>query len=194
MDSDGGNAARRRGRATAHAASIAPGMHEIEIAGPLAPGWAGRLAAGLAQRAVSIERGHALADGCGGWAARFEVKTPFALDAALVERILDEPEEDAARYAITLAACDVRAVPEHGGALLVAVRARDCTGFLATLLRRFAFFSLFAVEVQLETRDGIADDRFWLRAGGHRQPAPATGPALRASLRSLVTEPTHDSA
>jgi UTP:GlnB (protein PII) uridylyltransferase len=80
----------------------------------------------------------------------------------------------------------VRAVAEHGGSLLVAVRAPDCVGLLATLMRRFACFSLFAVELRIDTRDGVADDAFWLRAGGHRRPAPATGPALRAALGHLL--------
>lgn len=177
----------RVNRVTTQAFALGGTRWEIELAGLLAPGWAGCLASGLARRAISIERGHAIGDGQGLWAGRFEVTSPHDLRNLALAPLLAEDGDASARATIALEECAVLAVPEHGGSFHVVVRGRDCVGFLAALMRRFAYFSLFAVELRLDTRDGLADDQFWLRAGGCRRPATATEPALRSALRGLVS-------
>jgi hypothetical protein len=159
---------------------------ELELGGPLLPGWAGKLASACARRAISLDRGHAVGDRNGLWSARFEIVSALDLRALPLASFLLEDADDSARLPPALASCDVHAAVEHGGSLHVEVTAPDCVGFLAGLMRRFAYFSLFPVELRLDTRSGRVDDQFWLRAGAYRRPSPATGPALRSSLRGLL--------
>ena len=102
--------------------------------------------------------------------------------------LLGEDAADGAQPPLVLDSFEVRAAGDHGGSLHVALAAPDCVGFLAALMRRFAYFSLFAVELRLDTRGGRVDDQFWLRAGAYRRPAPATGSALRSALGGLVAK------
>jgi hypothetical protein len=49
---------------------------------------------------------------------------------------------------------------KHGGALYLEVKARDQLGFLASLLSRCAFYTLFPETMIIETVDGKIFDRF----------------------------------
>jgi hypothetical protein len=76
--------------------------------------------------------------------------------------------------------------PSRGGCLRLDVAGEDGVGFLAALLRRLAFHSLFPVELGLDTVGGQARDRLWLRGAGGTRPLPRAQLALRASLEALV--------
>jgi len=77
---------------------------------------------------------------------------------------------------------------EHAGSLRLSVEARDRIGFLAALLRRLAYFSLFPVEMRLDTESDRIADELWLRAGGDRTPSTTTREALARALGALVEE------
>ena len=85
----------------------------------------------------------------------------------------------------------VGVVDRSGGAAqallaLLEIEGEDRVGFLAALLRRMAYLSLFPVELELETSGGRALDRFWLRSAGDRAPSERARVALAASLEALV--------
>ena len=63
---------------------------------------------------------------------------------------------------------------EKTGALLLEVKGADRIGFLGSLLDRLAGLALFPEDMTIETQDGLALDRFALKAlGGHTPSAEA---------------------
>lgn len=153
--------------------------------GPLGPGWAGNLAAGLAAQRVSIERGQARAERGGIWTARFEVqRLPGAAPFASIDVAKLAATDAGEGFATPLRLLDfsVEWAPDRGGCLMLSVCAQDTVGFLAALLRRLSFFALFPVEMRLETRSGRVDDVLWMRSSGDRAPLARTREALRRAL------------
>ncbi|MGH0031076.1 MAG: hypothetical protein ACQGVC_14875 [Myxococcota bacterium] len=163
----------------------------LRLAGGLRPGWCGKLATGLARRGIDIERGHARIVAAGRWEASFQLHCLPGSEPPGDEivRSLNEDLRDGFMTPIVLDAFALRTSEARGGCLRLDVEAPDRLGFLAALLRRLAFFSLFPSEVEIETVGGRARDRLWLRAAGDRTPLPRTTAAVRASLEALVRKP-----
>lgn len=160
----------------------------LRVAGRLRPGWCGNLAMGLAALDIDITRGHATSEGAGFWSAQLELLCP-ADDQPTREQIARLLESNgAAGFTLPLDLLSYGLAPStrHGGCLLLELEAPNRVGFLAALLRRLAYFSLFPVELQLETSAGAARDRLWLRGGGDSLPAPRVAGALRVNLDALV--------
>jgi hypothetical protein len=158
---------------------------QFYIEGSLPPGWAGNLASGLAAQRVSIERGEARAERGGVWAARFEVQRlagaqPFAsIDIA---KLASTDAGEGFATPLRLIDFSVASTDDRGGCLELGVTALDTVGFLAALLRRLSYFSLFPIEMRLETRGDRIDDRLWLRGAGDRAPSARAQEALRRAL------------
>jgi hypothetical protein len=166
-------------------------LQRIALEGVLWPGWAGNLASGLAAQRVSIVRGHALGGGAGLWSARFDVRClPGAPDLAALDLVALARQEAREGFStpLRLARFALHPALEHGGSLRLSVAARDRVGFLAALLRRLAYFSLFPVEMRLDTRGASVADELWLRAGGDRPPSTTTREALARALGALVED------
>lgn len=170
---------------------IEGGLHRIELAGVLAPGWAGNLASGLAAQRISIVRGSALGGGAGAWSARFDVRRlpgapdPASLDVAEIAR---REAREGFSTPLRLARFAVEPSLAHRGSLRLVVEAADGVGFLAALLRRLAYFSLFPVEMRLDTTGERVRDELWLRAGGDRPPSTTVREALVHALGALLEE------
>ena len=166
---------------------------QFYIEGSLAPGWAGNLASGLAAHHISIERGEARAERGGVWTARFEVQrlagAPRFEKLDLAELAATDAGEGFATP-LRLIGFKLETAVDRGGCLMVGVSAYDTVGFLAALLRRLAYFSLFPIELRLETRDGRVDDRLWLRGAGDRAPSLRAQQALRRALAVHEAEHT----
>jgi hypothetical protein len=161
----------------------------LHLDGPLAPGWAGNLAAGLARAGISIDRGHAHAAGAGVWTARIEVvRRPGAEDPRSLDVAALAITDSGAGFAtpIQLDHFALHTALDHGGTLQLRIGAADAVGFLAALLRRLAYFALFPVELKLETQEARIADELWLAAGGSRVPSVATADALRSAMQALV--------
>jgi len=157
--------------------------------GVLWPGWAGNLASALAARGVSVQRGLARAARGGIWTARFEVlRLPGAPELAALDLEALAREDAHEGFATPLRIDRFAVVPalEHGGSLHLSVGAADAVGFLAALLRRLAYLSLFPVEMRLETQGDRVADELWLRAGGSRRPSRAKREVLSRALGMLV--------
>lgn len=171
----------------ASVAALGGERYELALEGRFAPGWAGNLAAGLAERSVSIECGDAHASRAGLWSARFDVRRLPGAPALESLDLAALAYTDAGRGFATPFQLDAYALAEveaHDGSLLLTVSAPDGVGFLAGLLRRLAYFALFPVELRLETRDGRVDDELWLRGAGSRTPSARTHAALDRALAS----------
>jgi hypothetical protein len=160
----------------------------LRISGRLRPGWCGNLADGLAGRGIGIVRGHAVMVSAGTWHAEFELDcmrgtepTPEQLGC-----LLDTEARAGFTTPIELLGFRLEDSETRGGCLRLEVEGRDRVGFLAALLRRLAYFSLFPVELDLETSGERVQDRLWLRGGGASVPRPATRAALAASLQALA--------
>jgi len=159
--------------------------YELALEGRLAPGWAGNLAAGLAERCVSIDRGDARVSRAGLWNARFDVRRLPGAPALETLDLAALARADAGRgfaNPLRLDAYELSQVEAHDGSLLLTLSAPDGVGFLAGLLRRLAYFALFPVELRLETRDERVADDLWLRGAGGRVPSARARSALERAL------------
>lgn len=166
-------------------------LQRIALEGVLSPGWAGNLASGLAAQQVNIVRGHALGGGAGVWSARFDVRRlPGAPDFAALDLVALARQEAGEGFStpLRLERFSLHSALEHGSSLRLEVAARDRVGFLAALLRRLAYFSLFPVEMRLDTHGASVADELWLRAGGDRPPSTTTREALARALAALVED------
>ncbi len=112
---------------------------ELRLDGPLAPGWAGSLAAGLAQAGIRIDRGHARGTGAGSWSARIEVvRTPSAVDPRSLDVAALAAADSGAGFAtpIALDHFALHASLDHGGTLHLQIGAADALPHaLQTLVR-----------------------------------------------------------
>jgi hypothetical protein len=158
----------------------------LHLSGSLHVSWAGRLAAGLAARHVSVVRVKARR-GVDAWTADVELDVgdarvePSAIDfLALMQ---DESEPGGAATRPSLQSYDVSASARD---LVVELRARDAVGFLGAILRLFAVHALYAHEMHVETRGAEVHDVFRLRNLTDRAPSPAVAAALRRGLERLV--------
>src|SRR5262249_6456467 len=142
----------------------------VNLSGRFAPGWAGGFTRGLAEAGVNIESGFASRNARGFWTAEFELRrTRSSLDPARIDYagLLEAPQVRGVltpirlhRYSATRGNGETR--------VRLSVEAPDQIGFLAQLLSRFAFFSLFPVEMRIETQQGHVRDTVHLAsvAGG----------------------------
>lgn len=168
---------------------IVPGpshRHTLHLTGSLHAGWAGRLAAGLAAKHVSVVRATAR-------------RTSTRWTAEIVFDVLDEDVQPSAIDFLALmndhvtAARDVGAVTltSHRVArtrrdVLVEVRGEDAVGFLGRILHLFADLGLFPHEMRVDTRGLEVRDMFRLQSATGEVPPEGIVDALRRRLAGLV--------
>lgn len=159
----------------------------VELEGAVPTGWLGNLSMGLAEAGISIRSGAARADPLGHWLARLELcrtpggKDPGSLD---LEELANRPSGAGFTTRIEIFEYALTRDSDRDALLHLHVCGRDRLGFLAALLRRLAFFALFPVELELETRGERAIDRLWLQSGGSA-PSERVRRALDGHLRAL---------
>lgn len=162
-------------------------LRRLAIDGAMPPGWAGRVAAGLAARRVNVVRGHARRIGPVHWIGELEVEAlDAAVDAAGIDLLALAAREPAAGAPASHLHLDGYRIEPAGDDLRVHVRARDQVGFLERLLGVFAMFVLFPREMEIETVAGEVRDTFTLRAMGDRPAPPALVRSLEAMLARLA--------
>jgi hypothetical protein len=163
--------------------------HVLQLVGAFHAGWAGRLAAGLAARQVSVVRAVAQRGKNQQWTAELEVEVldpqldPAAIDCLGLIRDRDVPATPPGDLVIT----SYRLSPRPG-ALEVALTAPDAVGQLDRLLRTFAFFGLFPCALRLETRGASVDGLFQLQALGQTEPRLQVIEGLDRRLASLAAD------
>lgn len=160
----------------------------LELRGYLKPGWSGRLATRLSDEGINVLRGVGRKVSAIDWDARFELLMPASIRNP--ER-LNYLEMACAPFAnrpspgnLILSSRTLHEDDRHNGSLRVEVGGPDRLGFLASLLRVFSFYSLFPVEMEIETVAATASNRFWLKGIGSLTPSAED----RANLQSALAE------
>lgn len=175
--------------ASAAIALISGSRYGLELRGYLKPGWSGRLAGRLADEKISVLRGAGRKISAINWEARLELvmppllKLPEQLDylAMACDPLPGRPELPA----LVLDTVSVKSDKRHAGSLLVVLSGPDRLGFLASLLRVFSFYSLFPVEMEIETAGTVASNRFWLKGIGSLAPTADDLANLHAALNGM---------
>jgi hypothetical protein len=156
----------------------------LYLSGSLHVAWAGRLAAGLASRDISVVRAIARG-GAERWEAEIDLDLrqggvePSAIDFIALMREQPDPA-DAGELALTSS----RVTP-RGNGVQVEIRGRDAVG-LGRVLRLFAEQELFPREMRVETLRGAVRDHFLLQDRCGASPAAGAIAALRARLEAFV--------
>jgi hypothetical protein len=163
----------------------------LQINGALRVGWTASLARGLTQSDINIIRGTAIKEGAIRWTSNFEIEPAPSSRNNLAN--LDVGSFFKTAAAQHTAIPDIRLhtfrtvfSPRHGGSLEVELSGADSIGFLAGILRQFSFYSLFPVEMALDTIGSTAHDRFWLKCIGNVPPQADDVECVRNRLSTLV--------
>jgi hypothetical protein len=166
---------------------VSPGKYQLALSGRFPSGWAGTFTQALSHSGFNIESGFAARNQRGHWAAEFELSAgpdidPFRVDfdaLVVAPSILATPAAlRLHRYSLARPAGDSR--------VGLSVQAPDHIGFLAALLTPLAMFSLFPVEMKIDTVRGMAHDRFHLRSTAGGAPSDAGLQNVRDWLDSCL--------
>ncbi|WP_224956491.1 hypothetical protein [Geomonas subterranea] len=165
-----------------------PGAYRLEMSGFLAPGWSGRLAAGLSDHRVGIVRGSAEKINASSWRSGFELKSaPFAGNPEGIDFLrLATAESNHKAARIELLSFTMEPTTYHNGSLFVEIKGMDRLGFLGDLLDYFSMRCLFPVKMTIDTQGATAVDRFWLRGLGGSVPSVAISNAMKRNLEQLL--------
>ena len=167
-----------------------PNAYRLDITGFLAPGWTGRLTAGLAQHRVGIVRGEAEKVTASNWRSNFELKTaPFAKDPLGIDYLLlagTELPYDRNAGKIALLEFVMEPCSRHQGSLYIQIKGVDRLGFLGDLLDYFSMRCLFPIKMTIETVGDTAVDRFWLRGVGGSVPSESITASIKENLEQLL--------
>ena len=160
--------------------------HTLHLSGSLDAGWAGRLAAGLAARHVSVVRATARRTST-RWTAEIVLDAldpdtePSAIDfLALVNDHAPTPLDVAGLHLAS------HRVVRTKRDVLVELRAADAVGFLGRVLHLFADHGLFPHEMRVDTLGLEVRDVFRLQGASGAVPPEGIVTALRARLDALV--------
>lgn len=171
-------------------AGIQGNEYTLTLKGFLAPGWSGRLAAGLAGYGIDIVMGEAERVTSAAWHSTFKLKTglskvdPLTIDYAALASI--ELPQDKRPARLELRGFTMETCGRSDGSLLIEIRGVDRLGFLGDLLDYFSMRCLFPVKMSIATHGGTAVDKFWLKGVGGSIPSESLAGALKESLESLV--------
>jgi len=159
--------------------------YTLHLSGSLHFAWAGRLAAGLAARHISVVRTTARR-GSKRWTAEIDVEVldgavePSAIDFIALMR---EHRDPSAAGAIELA--HFRVIPTRGD-VEVEIRGEDAVGLLGGILLVFAELGLYPRAMRVETVGPAVRDVFLLQNAAGERPSEAVVAALRTRLEGLV--------
>jgi hypothetical protein len=187
--------AESSGESGVHVDPFSVDAARVALWGELPIGWAGRLAAGLADSGVDIRRGGAKCSDGRQWLAEFEVSPHGSLDLSTLDYLglcrddsVARSKEELKLYHFDLART------EDGSALELTLRAPDQLGFLGNLLGHLAFFSLFPESMSVTTVNGVALDMFSLRALGGAAPTQNIEQVVLSSLSKCSSSPPRRSS
>ena len=163
------------------------GRSTLHLSGSLHPAWAGRLAAGLAARHVSVVRATARR-GSARWTAEIEIQVaegvaePSAIDFVA---LMKEHRDPATAGAVALASWRVQPTRTD---VEVELRAEDAVGFLGRVLLVFAELGLFPRAMRVETFGTAVRDVFLLQGATGDRPPDGVVSLLRRRLAGLVPQ------
>jgi hypothetical protein len=160
--------------------------YTLHLSGSLHAAWAGRLAAGLAARNVSVVRATARR-GSTRWTAEIDLDV---LDGALEPSAIDfialmrEHRDPASAGPIALTSCRIGATRRD---VEVEIRGEDAVGFLGAALLVFAEHGLFPRAMRVETVGAAVRDVFLLQNLAGEPPPVTVVAALKRRLERLVS-------
>lgn len=163
------------------------GRYTLHLSGSLHPAWAGRLAAGLGARHVSVVRATARR-GSTRWTAEIELELPAgAGEPSAIDflALMREHRDPSSAGAVALASARVRPTRTD---VEVELRAEDSVGFLGRVLLVFAELGLFPRAMRAETVGASVHDVFLLQGLGGDAPPDGVVSLLRRRLDALVAE------
>jgi hypothetical protein len=161
--------------------------YTLHLSGSLHFAWAGRLAAGLAARHISVVRATARR-GSTRWTAEIDLDVldgavePSAIDFIALMR---EHPDPASAGGIELASCRVARTRRD---VEVEIRGEDAVGLLGRVLLIFAELGLFPRAMRVETTGSAVRDVFLLQDLAGEPPPDAVVAVLRTRLEGLVSE------
>ncbi|MDB4989673.1 MAG: hypothetical protein JWN04_4851 [Myxococcaceae bacterium] len=171
-------------RAWSEVTQTSAGAYRIRLEGSFGPSWIASLCAELADRQISIDRAHATRTINQTWVAELNVLAlPGAEDPLAIAYVeLAESGAPDASDPLKLHGYTIEETGAHGGTLKLTLEAEDSLGLLGSLLSQLAMLFLFPIEMHIETRDGRAQDSFWLGTVGASSPGPRVQQALHRVL------------
>lgn len=162
----------------------------VSITGKMPIGWLGSVTAGMGQAGLDIERADARKVAATHWEGVFMVRSAVSgKDPAGIDygRFLASSPAAAASQSLELHSYTLREPLANHDPLYLEVKGEDRPGFLGAFLNRLAFFGLFPDRIEVSTRHGLIEDRFWLRGVGGQAPGENIAQVLRGVLdRYLV--------
>ncbi len=161
--------------------------YTLHLSGSLHHAWAGRLAAGLGARHVSVVRATARR-GSTRWTAEIDVDVPAGVPApSAVDfvALMKEHRDPSSAEPIALAGWRVQATRTD---VEVEIRGEDAVGLLGRILLVFAELGLFPRAMRVDTFGSAVRDVFLLQTLAGEAPSGATIAALRARLDGLLAD------
>ena len=157
----------------------------LHLSGSLHHAWAGRLAAGLAAREVSVVRATARR-GSTRWTAEIDIDVPVGVPApSAVDfvALMKEHRDPSGVEPVALAGFRVQATRTD---VEVEIRAADSVGFLGRILLVFAGLGLFPRAMRVDTIGSAVRDTFLLQGISGEAPPEGVVSLLRKRLEALV--------
>ncbi len=159
----------------------------LHLSGSLHHAWAGRLAAGLAARHVSVVRATARR-GSTRWTAEIDIEVPDrAVEPSAIDFVALMKEHRDPASAGPIALTGWRVTPTRTD-VEVELRAVDAVGFLGRALLVFAELRLFPRAMRVETVGGAVRDVFLLQGPGGERPPEGVVSLLRRRLEALAED------
>jgi UTP:GlnB (protein PII) uridylyltransferase len=179
----------RRERTWSEVSRHAGQRHRLRIGGPFTAGWLSRLCSGLAAHGLSIEQAHAWVSRDGTWVAELVYLGGAQGDDAATVPFLDFVAQGSAEVELRprIGRAQLSRTPENGGSLLLELEAPDTIGLLGAVLGKAAKLGMHPIELHIDTREGLADDRIWLADPLGRVPGEDSERSLRDWLDGLLT-------
>lgn len=169
-----------------------PNEYDLALKGFLAPGWTGRLTAGLAQHRIGIVTGQAEKITPYAWHSSFRLKSapfakaPLSIDYATLANA--EPPNDRNSDKIVLRDFNLEPCSHYQGSIYLEVKGVDRLGFLGDLLDYFSMRCLFPIKMIVDTAVDTAIDQFWLKGVGGSTPSESIAHAMKENLQMLLVD------
>ncbi len=163
------------------------GCHRLHVRGRMPIDWVINLASGLARNGLSIVRGQAFREGVMTWHGHFTLRgSPHATPAEKIDyHLLVNTAATKSETSLAIDRFALRKTTERGGTLFLEIQGKDQIGFLGAFFGKLSFYSLFPIQMEIETADGCILDRFWLSGAGGGQPSELVVAALQRTLDKM---------
>lgn len=164
------------------------GYHRLEVYGKMPTDWVSNLTSGIARNGLNIMHGRASREAASAWRGHFALESsPTATMPDKIDYLhLIKTAAVSAPANLSIDSYLLRPTSELGGALYLEIRGKDQSGFLGTLLGKLSFYSLFPIQMEIETEGGRILDRFWLTNTGGGQPSAQIVAVLEKTLDKMM--------